>query len=140
MRVARKKVAMTQHELAVKLGVSRKTIVGWERSAGPLDEGVALQVFNVTRQIRLIENSYRVDQTRAGTYAVVGRRIRNVPHPNAMAWFHSELMLFGEFKRRDHAYRWRATLEATADPRGTRKLIMQRAEDVERAREAGTLA
>lgn len=127
MRAARKKVAMTQHELAARLRVSRKTIVGWEQSADPLDEGVALQVFNITRQIRLVENSYRVDVTKHGTYAVVGRRIRNVPHPTAMAWFSSELMLFGEFERRDHAYRWRAALEATADPRGTRKLIKERA-------------
>lgn len=128
MRATRKKVAMTQSELAAQLGVSRKTIIGWEQSASPLDEGVALQVFNVTRQIRLIENSYRVESTVTGTYAVVGKRVRNVPSPTARAWFHSELMLFGEFKRRDHAYRWCAALEATADPRGTRKLLRQRAE------------
>ena len=138
MRAARKKVAMTQHELAEKLGVSRKTIVGWEKTVGPLDEGVALQVFSVTRQIRLIENSYRVETTRFGTYAVVGKRVRNVPSAHATAWFHSELMLFGEFRRRDHAYRWCAALEATADPRGTRKLIKERADEVRRMREAAS--
>jgi transcriptional regulator with XRE-family HTH domain len=129
MRAARKKVAMTQHELAVQLGVSRKTVVGWEQSADPLDEGVALQVFNITRQIRLIENSYRVDPTNRGTYAVVGKRRRNMPSATAMAWFNTEVMLFGEFRRRDHAYRWCAALEATADPRGTRKLIKYREEE-----------
>jgi transcriptional regulator with XRE-family HTH domain len=136
MRAARKEIAMTQRELATRLGVSRKTIVGWEQSLGPLDEGVALQVFNVTHKIRLIKNSYRVDTTQHGTYAVVGKRIRNIPHPTAMAWFHSELMLFGEFKRRDHAYRWCAALEATADPRGTRKSIRQSAEEARRAHTA----
>ena len=130
LRAVRKMAAMTQHELAEKLGVSRKTVVGWEQSPEALQEGVVLQILNITGQIRVIENSYRVEATAEGAYAVAGKRVRDLPAVHAMVWLHSEVMLFGVFKRRDHAYRWRAALEATADPRNTRKLIKERRVEV----------
>ncbi len=136
MRAARKKVAMTQHELAQRLGVSRKTVVGWEQSTDPLDEGVVLQVRRVTGQIRLIENTFSVfDPTPRGSYAVWGRRIQEVPSATAARLVTGATLLYGEFRRRDHAYRWCSALQASADPRRSRKQIRETNEEVRRMRE-----
>lgn len=127
MRAIRKKIALTQYELAERLSVSRKTVVGWEALDEELDQGVALQLLEVAGQIRVIENSFWVERTIEGSYAVVRRRIRNLPSTWAASYTHGELMLYGVFKRRDHAYRWCVALQNTADPRNTRKLIKERA-------------
>ena len=133
LRAARKKAAMTQHELAEALDVSRKTVISWEQSDKDLDEGVTLKALKAIGSIRLLEDTYRVETTQAGDYAVVGRRVRDLPSRDAMVWLHSELRLFGVFKRRDHAYRWQAALVASADPRDTRKLARERLAEVSAA-------
>jgi DNA-binding XRE family transcriptional regulator len=130
MRATRKRIALTQHELAQRLGVSRKTIVGWEASDTALDEGIALQILQAAGQIRLVENVYWIDVTKDGSYAVINRRIRTFPTEWAANYTHGATMLFGVFKRRDHAYRWCAALQSSADPRYTRRLIKQRAAEL----------
>lgn len=131
MRAIRRNIAMTQHELAERLGVSRKTLVGWEAFEGDIDEGVALQVRQVVGAIRLIEHNFWVDPTIRGSYAVVGRRIQGMG-----GRIDGATLLYGEFKRRDHAYRWCAALRASnVDPNITRKLRRERREE-QAAREA----
>lgn len=129
MRALRKKIALTQFELGQRLGVSRKTIVGWEASEDPLDDRIALQVRNAAGQVRVIEHEFRVDTTITGTYAVVRQRVLALPVEWAAGYVSGDTMLFGEFKRRDHAYRWSAALQRTADPRNTRSLIKKRAKE-----------
>lgn len=126
MRAIRKQIALTQYELAERLGVSRKTIVGWEASDQPLDQGVDLQMFRLTGQIRVIENTFRVEPTNVNWYMVVRRRVVNLPTTRAASFTRGESMLYGVFKRRDHAYRWCAALQELADPRYTRKLTKER--------------
>jgi DNA-binding XRE family transcriptional regulator len=127
MRAIRKEIALTQYELAERLSVSRKTVVGWEASHEQLDEGVVLQLLNLAGKIRVIENTFWVEPTIEGSYAVVRRRIRNLPTTRAASFTHGELTLYGIFKRRDHAYRWCTALQNTADPRSSRKLKKERA-------------
>ncbi|GAA0638332.1 hypothetical protein GCM10009101_07010 [Brevundimonas lenta] len=131
MRAIRKTIAMTQLEMAERLGVSRKTIVAWEGSVEPLAEGVALQVLDVAGQIRVLTNTFRVEPTMHSTYAVVHRRHRQMPHQSAMYYTHSEAMLMGEFRRRTDAYRWCNALQLTANPRNTRELLRQRRRESE---------
>jgi DNA-binding XRE family transcriptional regulator len=123
MRATRKQIAMTQHELAERLGVTRKTVLGWEGSEGPIDEGVRLQMMKIVGRIRLIEDSFWVDPTIRNTYAVVRRRIQGMGMQ-----INGATLLMGEFARRDHAYRWCVALQNTADPRITRKLRAERIE------------
>ena len=127
LRAIRKSIAMTQHELADALGVSRKTVIGWEAATAPLDKGVELQVREVAGQIRVVENRFWVDETIDGSYAVVRRRIRDLPLKWAAAYIHGETSLYGVFPRRDQAYRWCSALQGSADPRNTRRLLKQRA-------------
>jgi DNA-binding XRE family transcriptional regulator len=125
MRAIRKSIALTQHELAERLRVTRKTVVGWEASEGDLDEGVALQVHKIVGAIRLIEHTFWVDPTIRNTYAVVGRRILGMGGK-----INGATLLYGEFKRRDHAYRWCAALQVcNVDPHVTRKLHRERREE-----------
>lgn len=124
MRAMRKNIAMTQHELAERLGVTRKTVIGWEAAEGEVDEGVALQVRNVVGGVRLIEHNFWVEPTIRNTYAVVGRRIQGMG-----GQINGATLLYGEFNRRDHAYRWCAALRASnVDPNITRKLRRERRE------------
>lgn len=106
LREIRKSKGQTQYEWATKLGVSRKTIVAWEATEEPLDEGVDLQVRRLAGQIRLVEDTFWVSPTVNGTYAVNRRRI--VSHNRVIE---GSAVLYGEFKRRDHAYRWCAALQ-----------------------------
>lgn len=121
LRAIRKSIALTQQELADRLAVSRKTIIAWEASDADIDEGVALHVRWLAGQMRLVENSFWVDPTIRNTYAVIGRRIIG----NG-GQIDGRTMLYGEFNRRDHAYRWCSTLQRSADTRGTRKLQRER--------------
>lgn len=121
LREIRKSKSQTQHEWAIKLGVSRKTIVAWEATEGSLDDGVDLQVRRLAGQIRLVEDTFQVFPTANGTYGVSRRRIIGQNRR-----IDGSAVLYGEFKRRDHAYRWCAALqiaktETTA--RRTKKLI-----------------
>lgn len=68
-------------------------------------------------------------ETNRNTYAVAQRLIREIDRPNAMFYSHGATMLFGEFKRRDHAYRWCAALHRSDNARNTRDLIRRRAAD-----------
>jgi DNA-binding XRE family transcriptional regulator len=125
MRAIRKSIALTQHELAERLGVTRKTLIGWEATEGEIDEGVALQVRKVVGAIRLVEHTFWVGPTIRNTYAVVGRRILGMG-----GQINGATMLYGEFGRRDHAYRWCASLRSSnVDPRITRKLRRERREE-----------
>ena len=74
MRTRRQALALTQHELAERLGVSRKTVAVWEGCSGPLDRGVVLQILEVCGRIRLLTNVFGVEITKLGDYAVVHRR------------------------------------------------------------------
>lgn len=123
MRATRKQIALTQHELAQRLGVTRKTILGWEASEDPLDEGVSLQVMKIVGRIRLIEDSFWVAPTIRNSYAVARRRIQGMG-----GQINGVTMLMGEFTRRDHAYRWCVALQNTSDPRITQKLRKERLE------------
>lgn len=121
LRAIRTKLGLTQHELSQRLDVTRKTLIGWEAAEGDIDEGVALQVMKIAGQIRLIERTFWVDPTIRNSYAVVGRRIIS----NGMR-IDGATILYGEFSRRDHAYRWCAALAATANPRITQNLRRER--------------
>ena len=126
LRAIRKSIALTQHELSERLDVSRKTVIAWESADGEIDEGVALRVLKLAGHIRLVENSYWVEPTIRDTYAVTGRRIIGTG-----GRIDGRTMLFGEFNRRDHAYRWCVALQRTADARRTRKLQRRRFADSE---------
>lgn len=126
MRATRKRMAMTQHEMAERLAVSRKTVVAWEASP-MIDKGIELRILELAGQIRVLTNSFRVEPTIRNTYAVVHRRNRQMPHQTAMFWSLGETKLMGEFSRRADAYRWCSALQGTANPRNTRKLLRERA-------------
>lgn len=121
LRAIRKKIGLTQHELSERLGVTRKTLIGWEAMETNIDEGVALQVQKISGAIRLVERTYWVDPTIRNSYAVAGRRILGYGMR-----IDGSTILYGEFTRRDHAYRWCAALQATANPRITRTLRRER--------------
>jgi len=99
LRALRKSMALTQHGLAIALGLSRKTINELEKG-DRIDARTALAVEAVARRIKLVEDSYWVEGTRHGTYAVVRRTVRELPHDRAMGFTRSELLLYGEFARR----------------------------------------
>lgn len=126
MRIIRKRMAMTQYEMAERLGVSRKTVVGWEAST-VIDKGIELRVFELSGHIRVLTNTFRVEPTIRNTYAVVHRRNRQMPHRTAMFYSQGEAMLMGEFSRRADAYRWCSALQGATNPRNTRQLQRERA-------------
>lgn len=125
MRALRKGMALTQQGLATQLGVSRKTINELEGNA-EVDARTALAVRALADRIKLLEDTFWVQRTKNGTSAVVRRTVREYPHAQAMFFSRSELMLYGEFSRRDHAYRWCAALRLSDKPRNTQQLIRQR--------------
>lgn len=129
MRAIREKAAMTQHELAKRLDVSRKTVIRWEASEEHLDQGVTLQLLKVAGQIRVIENTFRVAPTNLGSYMVARRCIRNLPTARAASYTSVEVVLYGLFKRLDHASRWCTALQNAVDPRCTRELLKERARE-----------
>lgn len=120
LRAIRKQMGLTQHELSERLGVTRKTLIGWEATQSDIDKGVSLRVREIAGQVRLVERKFWVEQF-AQTYAVIGRRI--LGHGMQI---NGATILYGTFNRRDHAYRWCTALTETADTRVTRKLHRER--------------
>ncbi|MCP3732575.1 helix-turn-helix domain-containing protein [Sphingomonas sp. MG17] len=135
LRARRKGMGYTQQGLANVLGVSRKTVNEMENGA-TIDTRTQMAVTAEARRVKVIENSFWVMPTVRDSYAVAQRLIREIDRPNAMLHVHGQTMLFGEFKRRDHAYRWCAALHRSDGARGTRDLIRRRAADIEALRPA----
>lgn len=125
LRARRKKMGYTQDGLARVLEVSRKTINEME-NGGPIDKRTELAVLAESRRVRVLENTVWVMPTIRNTYAVARRLIREIDHPTAMFYSQGETMLFGEFRRRDHAYRWCAALQRSDNARETRTLTRKR--------------
>lgn len=134
LKARRKGMGYTQEGLANVLGVSRKTINEME-NGGAIDKRTEMAVLAESNRVKVIENTFWVFDTVRGTYGVARRLIRKIDHPRAMFYSHGESRLFGEFKRRDHAYRWTAALHRSDNARETRSLTRKRAID-EAKREA----
>lgn len=133
----RKATGLSQDGIARELGVSRKTVNEWENGS-PLDRRTELAMQTLARRIKLVSDVFWVEESIRDTYAVARRTMREYERPNALYYGHSELMLYGEFKRRDHADRWRRALSRSDNPRNTRKLIRERAaEDLRRRKASG---
>jgi len=130
LKALRKGMALTQEGLGKKIGVSRKTVNELEGSE-EVDPRTALAVRAIANQSRLIEDAFWVDNTNHGTYAVVRRTVRQIPRTNTIYSAHSMTILYGEFARREDAYRWSAALRIANNPRNTRKLLRQRAAETE---------
>lgn len=133
LKASRKGMGYTQEGLGRVLGVTRKTINEME-NGGTIDTRTEMAVMAEARRVRVIENSFWVTPTIRGTYAVARRLIREIERPTVMFYMHGETMLFGEFKRRDHAYRWCAALHRSDNARNTRELIRFR--EIEAAQKA----
>lgn len=125
LKARRKSMGYTQEGLAKVLGVSRKTINEME-NGGTIDTRTEMAVLAESRRVKVLENTFWVMPTIHNTYAVAQRLIREIDHPNAMFYSHGSTMLFGEFARRDHAYRWCAALHRSDNARNTRELIHRR--------------
>ncbi|KPM15708.1 helix-turn-helix transcriptional regulator [Citromicrobium sp. WPS32] len=129
LRVIRKGMGLSQHELAERLGVSRKTVSEWEK-VGSVDTRTELAVRQLAEQFRSIHDYFRVEVSKDGRYLVVRSSLREEPHQNAMAYFYGLTRLYGVFARRDHAYRWMGALERCPQPRDTRDLAKERERDI----------
>lgn len=129
LKALRKGMGYTQEGLGKVLGVTRKTINEMEGGA-PIDKRTEMAVLAETRRVKVIEHTFWVMPTVNDTYAVAQRLIREIDRPNAMFYSHGETMLYGEFKRRDHAYRWCAALHRSDNARNTRELLRRRAAEV----------
>ena len=125
MKALRKSMAYTQEGLANALGVSRKTINEMENGA-TIDKRTELALIAESKRVRVIEHVYWVDPTILGTYAVAERLNREIEKPGVMFYSLGQSRLFGEFRRRDHAYRWMAALRQSDNARETRKLSRKR--------------
>jgi DNA-binding XRE family transcriptional regulator len=128
LKAYRKSMGYTQEGLGRVLGVSRKTINEMENGA-TIDTRTEMAVMAEARRVRVLEHTFWVEATPKGTYAVAQRLIREIAHPRAMFYSHGSTMLFGEFNRRDHAYRWCAALHRSDSARNTRELLRRRAAD-----------
>jgi len=111
------------------LGVSRKTINEMENGA-TIDKRTELAILAEGKRVHMLEHSIWVDPTNRGTYAVTQRLIRKIDRPNAMFYAQGETRLYGEFRRRDHAYRWCAALHRSENARETRILARIRTIEV----------
>jgi len=129
LKALRKGMGYTQEGLGKVLGVTRKTINEMEGGA-PIDKRTEMAVLAETRRVKVIEHTFWVMPTVNDTYAVAQRLIREIDRPNAMFYSHGETMLYGEFKRRDHAYRWCAALHRSDNARNTRELLRRRAAEL----------
>lgn len=130
LKARRKGMGYTQEGLGKLLGVSRKTINEME-NGGTIDTRTELAVMAEARRVKVLENTFWVMDTKHGTYAVANRLIREIDRPNALFWSHGTTILYGEFKRRDHAYRWCDALHRSDNARTTRKLLRSRAAEAE---------
>ena len=135
MRAIRKGTGLSQQGIAYQLGVSRKTINEMENGA-PIDRRTELAMQTLARKIKLVSDVFWAEDSTRGTHIVVRRTEREYDRPNALYSGNSELMLYGEFKRRDHAERWSRALRQSDEPRNTRKLLRERAADLKRRAEA----
>lgn len=129
-RALRKGMAMTQAGIASVLGVSRKTVVEMESGRSSIDERTAVSLRRLAERTKLLENSFWVDESNRGTWLVIRRTAREMPSEAAMFYMLSDLMLYGEFKRRIDAYRWCAALRYADNPRNTRALERMRAKQM----------
>lgn len=132
LRSHRKGMGYTQDGLAKVFGVSRKTINEME-NGGTIDRRTEIAVLAESQRVRAIENMFWVEPSIRDTYAVARRLIREIDSPRAMFYAHGETRLYGEFKRRDHAYRWCAALQRSDNARETRELSRRRSAEVEQA-------
>ena len=132
MKALRKGTGLSQEGIANKLGVSRKTVNEMENGA-PIDRRTELAMQTLARTIRLISDSFLVEDTNRNTFMVVRRTDREYDRPNALFWGGHESMLYGEFKKRAHAERWWRALTNSDNPRNTRDLERKRAADVAEA-------
>ncbi|WP_081856852.1 helix-turn-helix transcriptional regulator [Sphingobium sp. DC-2] len=129
LKSARKVLAMSQAEFADSIGVSRVLVGQMERGDAPITPRTSTAVEMLLAKTKLISDVYWVEDSAKGGYIVVRRTDRQHDRPNALYSGHSQTWLYGEFARRDHAYRWAAALRNSADPRNTRKLIRSRETD-----------
>ena len=125
LKVARKGMGLGQHELAEKLGVSRKSVSEWERGS-PIDKRTEMALRDLSRSYRLYHDYYKVENAKDGRYLVVRSLMREEPRMNALAYFYGLTRLYGIFERRDHAYRWAGALTRCDQPRDTRALASER--------------
>ncbi|WP_323809926.1 helix-turn-helix transcriptional regulator [Sphingobium baderi] len=126
LKARRKGMGYTQDGLARVLGVSRKTINEME-NGGPIDKRTELAVLAEGKRVQVLEHTVWVFETNRNSYGVAQRLIREIDNPRAMFYSHGESRLYGEFKRRDHAYRWSAAIQRSDNARETRKLTRERA-------------
>lgn len=130
LKARRKALGLSQKELADAIGMSRKSVGEMERGDAPIEQRTAMAT-------RLLYDRYDVQRVEAGEHAgwymVVRRTLQNTGRPDAIASLHGSTVLYGLFRRRDHAYRWINALRSTnLQPRFSR--------DVRRLRKAdGTL-
>lgn len=129
-KALRKGMALTQEGLAKKIEVSRKTINEQENS-DKVDTRTAMAVQALADKMKLLEDTFWVEQSKRNTHIVVRRTVREYLDTRAMYHGHSEVMLYGEFARREDAYRWSAALRLANNPRNSRKLLRERATEME---------
>jgi DNA-binding XRE family transcriptional regulator len=133
-RALRQGMALTQAGLAGWLDLSRKTVVELEAGRAFIDARTAIALRHMAERTKMLENSFRVEESDRGTWIIVRRTRRQMPHATAMFYTQGDAMLYGEFDRRLDAYRWCAALRNADNPRNTRKLQRQRsAEQRERS-------
>nr|GLK21675.1 hypothetical protein GCM10017606_25020 [Microbacterium terregens] len=133
MRAIRKGTGLSQQGIANQLGVSRKTVNEME-NGGPIDRRTELAMQALARRIKLVSDTFWVEDSVRGTQIVVRRTMREYDDPVALYSGRSEVMLYGEFRQRKHAERWRRALVGSQDPRETTELKRRRAVEVARAR------
>jgi transcriptional regulator with XRE-family HTH domain len=130
LKALRKATGLSQAELADAVGLT-STYVGMmereQKAIEPRTEAAA----------RFLLDRFWVGQAKDGRYTVARKTVRELPHDTAMFYSLSELMLYGVFGRRDHAYRWAAALRQSKSPRNTRKLLRERAADARRRSREG---
>jgi DNA-binding XRE family transcriptional regulator len=125
MKAIRKGTGLSQQGIASELGVSRKTINELENGAA-IDRRTELAMQTLARKIKLTSDVFWVEDTIRGTHIVVRRTVQEHDRPDALYYGRSLTMLYGEFKRREHAERWWRALSRSDNPRNTRKLLRQR--------------
>jgi DNA-binding XRE family transcriptional regulator len=129
-RALRRGLALTQAGIASWLGVSRKTVVEMEAGRSNIDERTTISVRRLAERTKVLENAFWVEESNRGTWYVVRKTSRQMPHDTAMFYLQSDRMLYGEFNRRVDAYRWCSALRQADNPRNTRKLERERAAEM----------
>ncbi|SMF70471.1 helix-turn-helix domain-containing protein [Allosphingosinicella indica] len=119
LRQLRKAAGLTQGELAKRLGLTETFIGMMERGAKPIELRTQLAARQIVQDVFFVTG-----RTIDGRYAVARRTIeRETSQRTNMA-----TMMYGIFRRRDHAFRWAAALGAcNVLPRPTRYVAGARA-------------